>query len=40
MAERKRLLGRYRQFEVNIKMALREVGCEDVNWIQLPEDSI
>jgi len=37
--ERKRPLGRpRRRWEDNIKMALREVGCGDMDWIDLAQD--
>jgi hypothetical protein len=38
-SEGKRTLGRptYRR-EDNIKMYLREIGCGDVNWIDLAQD--
>ena len=38
-SERKRLLGRpRRRWEVNIKMGLREVRCERLEWIELAHD--
>ena len=37
--EGKRLLGRHR-WEDNIKMDLREVGCDAGDWIDLDEDSV
>ena len=38
-AERKRLLGRpRRRWEDNIKMAVKEVGCGGMDWIELAED--
>jgi hypothetical protein len=37
--ERKRLVGRPRhRWEDNIKMDLQEVGCEDMDWIELTQD--
>ena len=37
--ERKRPFGRPKQrWENNIKMDLQEVGCEDMNWIELAQD--
>jgi hypothetical protein len=37
--EGKRLQGRIRRrWEDNIKMDLQEVGCEDVDWIELAQD--
>ena len=37
--ERKRQLGRKRRrWEDNIKMDLQEVGCGDMDWIELAED--
>ena len=37
--EGKRPLGRSRRrWEDSIKMDLQEVGCEDMDWIQLPRD--
>ena len=37
--ERRRPLGRpRRRWEVNIKMDLQEVGCGDMDWIELAED--
>ena len=27
-----------RRWEDNIKMDLQEVGCEDINWIELAQD--
>ena len=37
--ERKRPLGRIkRRWEDNIKMDLQEVGCGDVDWIELAQD--
>jgi len=37
--EGKRLLGRpRRRWEDNIKMDLREVGCEGMDWIELAQD--
>jgi hypothetical protein len=37
--EVKRLLGRpRRRWEDNIKMNLQEVGCEDMDWIDLSQD--
>jgi len=37
--ERKRPLGRpRRRWEDNIKMALQEVGCGGMDWIELPQD--
>jgi hypothetical protein len=39
--ERKRPLGRpRRRWEDNIKMDLREIGIDGVNWIQLAEDRV
>jgi hypothetical protein len=39
--ERKRPLGRQRnRYEVNIKINLKEIGCEDVDWILLAEDCV
>ena len=38
--EGKRLLGRPRcRWEDNIKVGLQEVGCGDMNWIELTQDS-
>jgi hypothetical protein len=38
--ERKRPLGRHRRrWEDNIKMDFKETGCENVDWIQLVQDS-
>jgi hypothetical protein len=38
-AEGKRPLGRpRRRWEDNIKMDLREIGIDEVNWIRLPQD--
>jgi hypothetical protein len=38
-SERKRLLGRSkRRWEDNIMMDLQEVGCGDMDWIDLAED--
>jgi hypothetical protein len=35
--ESKRPLGRYRhRWEDNIKMGLREIGWDDMDWIDLP----
>jgi hypothetical protein len=35
----KKPLGRHRyKWEDNIKMDLQEVGCGDVDWIELPQD--
>jgi hypothetical protein len=37
--EGKRPLGRpMHRWEENIKMNLQEVGCGDLNWIELPQD--
>jgi hypothetical protein len=37
--ERRRPLGRYRcRREVNIKMGLREIGRDDMDWINLAKD--
>jgi len=37
--EGKRPLGRHRhRWEDNIKMDFQEVGCEDVDWIELARD--
>jgi len=37
--ERKRPLGRHKRgWEDNIKMDLQEVGCEGIDWIELPQD--
>jgi hypothetical protein len=37
--ERKRLHGRpMRRWEDNIKMDLKQVGCEGMDWIELAED--
>ena len=37
--EEKRLMGRpRRRWEDNIKMDLPEVGCEDMDWIDLAQD--
>jgi hypothetical protein len=37
--EGKRPLGRpRRRWEDNIKMNLQEVGCGDINWIELAQD--
>ena len=37
--EGKKPFGRPRQrWEDNIKMDLQEVGCEDMNWIELPQN--
>jgi len=37
--ERKRLLGRpKRRWEDSIKMALKEVGCGGMDWIELVQD--
>jgi hypothetical protein len=37
--ERKRLLGRpRRRWEDNIKMDVKQVGCEGMDWIELAED--
>jgi hypothetical protein len=39
--EGKRLLGRSRRrWEDNIKMDLREIGIDGVNWIQLVQDRV
>jgi len=39
--ERKRPLGRpRRRWDGNIKMDLREIGIDGVNWIQLAQDRI
>ena len=36
-ASRKELIRRpRRRWEENIKMNLKEIGCEDVDWIDLP----
>jgi hypothetical protein len=35
--EGKRLLGR-RRWEDNIKMYLKEIGCEGVGWVQLAQE--
>jgi hypothetical protein len=38
-SESKRLLGRpKRRWEDNIKLELKEVGCGDVDWIELAQD--
>jgi hypothetical protein len=37
--ERKRLLGRFRRrWVVNIKIDLREIGWDVMDWIDLPQD--
>jgi hypothetical protein len=39
ISERKRPLGRpRRRWEDNIKMDLHEMGCGDMNWIELSRD--
>jgi hypothetical protein len=39
--EGKRPLGRSRRsWEDNIKLDLREIGIDGVNWIQLPQDRV
>jgi hypothetical protein len=39
--EGKRPLGRPRhRWEDNIRMDLREIGCEGVDWMQVTQDSI
>jgi hypothetical protein len=39
--EGKRPLGRHRRrWEDNIKMDLREIGIDGVNWIQLAQDRV
>jgi hypothetical protein len=39
--ERNRLLGRPKPiWKDNIKMDLKEIGCEDVEWIHVTIDSI
>jgi len=38
-SEGKRLLGRLRhRWENNFKTDLKEIGCEDVDWIHLTQD--
>jgi 3-oxoacyl-ACP reductase-like protein len=40
-SEERRPFGRPRcRWEVNIKIDLKEIGCEDVNWIYLAQDRI
>jgi len=39
--EGKKLLGRSKcRWEDNIRMVLREIGCEDVDWIHLSQDRV
>jgi hypothetical protein len=36
----KQTFGRPRRWENNIKIDLREMGCEDMRWMELPPDSV
>jgi hypothetical protein len=39
-SEGKKALGRYRHRWEDIKMGLKETGCEDVDWTQLVRDGV